>query len=63
MRAAKSQLNLSARVCHRTRSVKLTRTIAELAGSEDIQSAHLLEALHASQSTTVDTQHEVTEQQ
>ena len=43
MRAAMSQLNLSARVYHRT--LKLTRTIAVLAGSEEIQSAHLAEAL------------------
>jgi len=40
-----SQMNLSARAYHRTRSVKLARTIADLAGSEDIQSAHLAEAL------------------
>lgn len=41
MRAAMSQLNLSARVYHRTRSVKLARMIADLAGSEEIQSPHL----------------------
>jgi predicted ATPase with chaperone activity len=29
--------------------VKLARTIADLVGSEEIQSAHLAEALHASQ--------------
>lgn len=45
MRAAMSQLNLSARAYHRTRSVKLSRTIADLAGSEEIQSPHLAEAL------------------
>ena len=45
MRAAMSQLNLSAQAYHRTRSVKLVRTIADLAGSEEIQSAHLAEAL------------------
>jgi magnesium chelatase family protein len=45
MRAAMSQLNLSARGYHRTRSVKLARTIADLAGSDEIQSAHLAEAL------------------
>lgn len=45
MRAAMSQMNLSARAYHRTRSVKLGRTIADLAGSEEIQSAHLAEAL------------------
>jgi hypothetical protein len=32
MRAATTQLNLSARAYHRTRSVKLARTIADLAG-------------------------------
>ena len=46
MQAAMSQLNLSARAYHRTRSVKLSRTIADLAGSEDIQPLHLVEALH-----------------
>jgi magnesium chelatase family protein len=45
MRAAMPQLNLSARAYHRTRSVKLARMIADLAGSENIQSAHLAEAL------------------
>jgi len=43
MRAAMSQLNLSARVYHRI--LKLARTIADLAGSEEIQSAHLAEAI------------------
>ncbi|HEX9387067.1 MAG TPA: hypothetical protein VF918_12165 [Anaerolineales bacterium] len=32
--------------CHHTRSVKLACTIADLAGSDEIQSAHLAEALH-----------------
>ena len=45
IRAAMSQLNLSARAYHRTQSVKLSRTIADLAGSEEIQSPHLAEAL------------------
>ena len=45
MRAAMSQLQLSARAYHRTRSVKLARTIADLAGSDEIQSPHLAEAL------------------
>ena len=43
MRSAMTQLNLSARAYHRI--LKLARTIADLAGSEDIQSAHLAEAL------------------
>jgi magnesium chelatase family protein len=49
MRAAMTQLNLSARAYHRMRSVKLARTIADLAGSGEIQSAHLAEALHLRQ--------------
>ena len=49
MRAATSQLHLSVRAYHRTRSVKLASTIADLAGREEIQSTHLAEALHASQ--------------
>ena len=52
MRAATSQMNLSARVYHRI--LKLARTIAALAGSVEIQSAHLAEALHASQSSEID---------
>ena len=52
MRSAMSQLNLSARAYHRI--LKLARTIADLAGCEEIQSAHLAEALHASQSTEID---------
>src|SRR5512138_1578978 len=43
MRAAMTQLNLSARAYHRI--LKLARTIADLAGSEEIGSAHLAEAL------------------
>jgi magnesium chelatase family protein len=43
MRAAMTQLNLSARAYHRI--LKLARTIADLAGSKEIQSAHLAEAL------------------
>ena len=43
MRAAMSQMNLSARAYHRI--LKLARTIADLAGDEEIQSAHLAEAL------------------
>ena len=43
MRAAMSQLNLSARAYHRI--LKLARTIADLAACEEIQSVHLAEAL------------------
>jgi magnesium chelatase family protein len=43
VRAAMSQLNLSARAYHRI--LKLARTIADLAGSEHIQTAHVAEAL------------------
>ena len=42
-----SQLNLSARGYHRV--LKLARTIADLAGSDGIQSVHLAEALHLRQ--------------
>jgi magnesium chelatase family protein len=43
MQAAMTQLNPSARAYHRI--LKLALTIADLAGSEDIQSAHLAEAM------------------
>ncbi len=43
MRSAMTQLNLSARAYHRI--LKLARTIADLSGSEEIQSVHLAEAL------------------
>jgi magnesium chelatase family protein len=43
MKAAMSQLQLSARAYHRV--LKLARTIADLAGSANIQPAHLAEAL------------------
>jgi len=43
MKTAMSQLNLSARAYHRV--LKLARTIADLAGSQSIQTAHLAEAL------------------
>ena len=46
MRAAMTQLNLSVCAYHHTQSVKLARTIADLAGYEEIQSTHLAEALH-----------------
>jgi len=41
--AAMSQLQLSARAYHRI--LRLSRTIADLAGSDAIQSVHLAEAL------------------
>jgi magnesium chelatase family protein len=43
MRTAMNQLQLSARGYHRV--LKLGRTIADLAGSDEIQSVHLAEAL------------------
>jgi magnesium chelatase family protein len=43
MRSAMSQLQLSARAYHCI--LKLARTIADLAGSEEIQSPHLAETL------------------
>ena len=43
MRAAMTQLNLSARAHHRI--LKLARMIADLAGCDEIQSVHLAEAL------------------
>ena len=43
MKTAMNQLNLSARAYHRV--LKLARTIADLAGSELILTAHLAEAL------------------
>lgn len=43
MRVAMGQINLSARAYHQI--LKLSRTIADLAGSEEIQSPHLAEAL------------------
>ena len=43
VRAAMSQLNLSARAYHRI--LKLARTIADLAGSDQIQTPHVAEAL------------------
>ena len=43
IKAAMSQLQLSARAYHRI--LKLARTIADLAGEENIQSTHLAEAL------------------
>ena len=43
MRAAMGQLNLLARAYHRI--LKLAGTIADLVGSDEIQSPHLAEAL------------------
>jgi len=45
---------LRTRAYHRSRSVKLARTIADLAGCEEIRSLHLAEALHAPQPAKVD---------
>jgi magnesium chelatase family protein len=45
MRAAMTQLNLSAQAYHRTQNVKLARAVADLTGCGEIQSAHLAEAL------------------
>ena len=44
MKTAMAQLNLSARAYHRV--LKLARTIADLAGAENIAPSHLAEALH-----------------
>ena len=41
--AAMQQLHMSARAYHRI--LKLARTIADLAGSDEIQTAHLAEAI------------------
>ncbi len=43
MRSAMNQMSLSVRAYHRI--LKLARTIADLAGSETIQTPHLAEAL------------------
>jgi magnesium chelatase family protein len=43
MRSAMNQLGMSARAFHRV--LKLARTIADLAGADQIQAAHLAEAI------------------
>ena len=43
LRAAMQQLHMSARAYHRI--LKLSRTIADLAGSDGIETAHLAEAI------------------
>ncbi len=43
IKAAMQQMQLNARAYHRI--LKLARTIADLAGSEDIQTAHTAEAI------------------
>jgi magnesium chelatase family protein len=43
VRAAMQQLQMSARAFHRI--LKLSRTIADLAGSQEIETAHLAEAI------------------
>jgi magnesium chelatase family protein len=43
LKAAMHQLHMSARAYHRI--LKLARTIADLAGSDEIQTAHLAEAI------------------
>lgn len=45
LRAAMQQLHMSAHAYHRTQSVKLARTIADLAGSDRIETAHVAEAI------------------
>jgi magnesium chelatase family protein len=51
VRAAMSQMNLSARGYHRV--LKLARTIADLSGSENIQTPHVAEALQYRSRNTI----------
>ena len=51
MRSAMSQMELSARAYHRI--LKLSRTIADLAGAEHIRPAHLAEALQYRSKTSI----------
>ena len=50
MRSAMNQLGMSARAFHRV--LQLARTIADLAGAEQIQAAHLAKAIHLRSTTT-----------
>jgi predicted ATPase with chaperone activity len=45
MHAAMQQMQMSARVYHRTGRVKLARPIADLAGSDNIETPHRAEAI------------------
>lgn len=44
LRAAMSQLGMSARACHRTACARLARTIADLESAGEIKTHHLAEA-------------------
>jgi predicted ATPase with chaperone activity len=48
-----TKLNLFSRAYHRTRELKLARTIANPAGCEEIQSEHLAEVLLPLQSSPI----------